>query len=391
MSETKKRNRHRRGNGEGSVFQRKDGRWAATITAGHTETGKRKRRTVYAATKREVLDKLSELSHQNRTGTLAEPTTSTVAEYMRHWLENSAKPTIRASTYRSYERTIRTNVSPIIGGVRLSKLRATHIQSLYAALQERGLAAGTIRTACAVLKRALSDAERFNLIASNPARLVKPPKLEHREMQVLTAEQVRAFLSEAKGDRCWPLFVVAVHSGMRQAELLGLEWPDVDFARQTITVSRTASYVGSKLVVDAPKTRKSLRTIDASAAVLDALNVQRAMLLREGQASCRLIFPSQQGTVQHRSNITRRHFAPTLKAAELPNIRFHDLRHTAASLMLQSGVNAKIVAERLGHATVNITLGIYAHVMPGMGRDASDRLDALLSEPIGCQLAVNQA
>jgi integrase len=115
------------------------------------------------------------------------------------------------------------------------------------------------------------------------------------------------------------------------------------------------------------------------------------VLLREGLASCQLVFPSREGTVQHRSNIIRRHFAPTLKAAELPDIRFHDLRHTAASLMLQAGVNVKVVAERLGHSSVTITFNVYGHVMPGMGREASDRLDAVLSGPIGCQLAVKEA
>jgi integrase len=387
----RKRKKHRRGNGEGSVFERNDGRWAATITVGYTATGKRKRRTVYAPTKTDVLAKLATLAHEKVTGTITEPTTATVADYLNDWLKNSAKPAIRVSTYVQYESVVRANLIPIIGGVRLSKLRPEHVQALYAALVSQKLASRTIRKIAIVLKRALSQAERFRLIHSNPARLVSPPKVEHREMRVLTAEQARKFLDEAQGDRCWPLFVVAVHTGMRQAELLGLQWDDVSFSRKTITVARTATYVAHDLVIGSPKTKRSARTIDASKTVLEALGAQRAMVMREGLASCPWVFPSQAGEVQKANTVKRRHFSKILKAAELPKVRFHDLRHTAASLMLQAGINPKIISERLGHSSIGITLDTYGHIMPGMGRDASDRLDAVLSGAVGCQLAVKEA
>lgn len=384
---TRERKRHRRGNGEGSVFERSDGRWAATISVGRSENGRLKRRTVYAKTKREVLDKLAQLSHQKTSGTLPEPNAATVAEYLRDWLKNTAKPLIRASTHANYTNSLERHVIPVIGGVRLVKLTPAHVQGLYAALQERGLKPKTIRTSHMILRKALGLAVKWRFIMRDPSQDVKPPAFEHKEMQVLDAQQCREFLKAAEGDRLHALYLLAVTTGMRISELCGLQWQDVDFDGKRVSVVRTATYVACKLTVDAPKTKGSRRTIDVSGTVVDALNERRRLAMAEGLAGCPWVFPSREGLPMWRANLHRHSFKPLLKAAGLPDIRFHDLRHTAASLMLTQGINPKVVAERLGHSSIAITLDVYSHVLPSMQQDAASRLDTLLTANC-CQTAV---
>jgi len=338
-----------------------------------------------------VLVKLSELSHENVTGTLTEPSTATVAEYLRDWLKNTAKPLIRASTYSNYRNSVENHIVPVIGGVRLKKLSPAHIQGLYASLLTRGLQARTIRNSHIILRKALAQAVRWRFINRDPSQEVKSPAVPHREMQVLDAQQARAFLAEAKGDRLYALYLLAITTGMREGELSGLQWSDIDFEGKRLSVVRTATHIAGTLTIDAPKTKRSRRTIDVSGTVVEALHEHRKAMLREGLAGCLWVFPSGSGQPLRRTNLHRHSFKPILKAAELPNIRFHDLRHTAASLMLTQGINPKVVAERLGHASIAITLDVYSHVLPSMQQDAASRLDSLLSGPISSQIAVKQA
>lgn len=333
---------------------------------------------MYGATKAGVLAKLSEMSHESRNGLLTEPSTATIAEYLRDWLDNSAKPVIRTSTHANYKNTIEKHIIPIIGGVRLKKLSPAHVQGLYATLSER-LAPKTIRASHIILRKSLALAVRWRFINRDPSQDVKPPSVPHREMRVLDAEQARKLLKAAEGERLYALYLTALSTGMRMAELCGLQWGDVDLSGKRLSVVRTATHIAGKLVVDSPKTKRSRRTIDLSAGLVAALNDHRKLLVREGLAGCPWVFPSTAGTPLQRNNLHAKSFKPILKRAKLPDMRFHDLRHSAATLLLTQGVNPKVVAEMLGHASIAITLDVYSHVLPSMQQDAAARLEAVLT------------
>lgn len=389
METTTKRKRRttRRGNGEGSIYERPDGRWSATITVGYSETGKRIRRTVYARTKGGVMEKLAELNHDKLKGTLTEPSQATVAEFLREWLDSYAKPEIRHTTYKNYRNSVENHVIPAIGGIRLVKLTAMHVQRLYASMQARGLKPTTIRSAHIVIGLALAKAVAWRYINRDPSRDASPPALDHREMQVLDSQQARQLLEAAKDDRMYALYLMALSTGMRLSELTGLQWQDIDFDKRRVSVVRTVAHA-PQLIVDAPKTKGSRRTLNVSGSVIDALNDRRRLALAEGLAACPWVFPSRSGNPFRRANLHRHSFKPLLRAAGLPDIRFHDMRHTCASLLLQQGVSVKVVQELLGHANIGITLGTYGHVMPGMHQEATDRMESLLSGATGSQLAV---
>ena len=236
----------RRGNGEGSIFQRGDGRWTATITVGRDTNGKRQRRTVYGKTRREAQEKLTKLQHQRLNGTLCDDERLTVGEYLARWLDDSARPTIKESTYDNYETTIRVHLSPHIGGVKLAKLSPSHVQSMYSTMERNG-ASGRVRQLChAVLRRAIKRAVRWQLVARNVCDAVDPPKAAKREIQPLNAEQSQSLLAEARVEWLEAIYVLAITGGFRQGELLGLRWDDIDLDGGAIMVRRTLRLKGGK-------------------------------------------------------------------------------------------------------------------------------------------------
>jgi integrase len=370
-------NRKRRGRDEGSLYQRGDGLWVGSLSLGYDQAGKHRRRVVYGKTKREAQQKLDKMKRDAAGGMLVEPTRQTVEGYLRQWLE-AARPTIRRNTHRCYEGIIRNHVAKHIGPVALSKLTALGVQGLYAAMQAAGDSPRLRHLTHAVLHRAFKQAVRQNLIPRNPCDAVSPPRVARATMKALNADEAGRLLSAAAGDRLEALFVLALATGMRQGELFGLMWPDLDLDAATLSVQRQLEEINGQHALTEPKSARGRRRIDLPAVAVRAMWEHKARMLAEGHLDGP-VFCDSRGGFLRKSNFIRQVFKPLLTRAELPDIRFHDLRHTAATLLLAQGVHPKIVQERLGHAQISLTLDTYSHVLPSMGQEAAAKLDGVLA------------
>ncbi|HLZ70486.1 MAG TPA: site-specific integrase [Dehalococcoidia bacterium] len=365
-------------NGEGSIFQRKDGRWVGSvILAGD------RRKDVYGKTRQDVAAKRLALLRAKAENVPVPQEKTAVAAFLAGWLEHTARPRVRRSTYTGYEVVIRRHLTPQLGTLRLARLTPVDLSRCYATLQNGGLAARTVRLCHAVLHRALADAARWGLVARNVAELVDPPRSSHLEPRVLTIEEARQLMDAAKSDRLEALYVLALLSGLRAGELLGLRWADVDLDRGELTVRQQLQRAKGEWITSEPKTARGRRTLGLPARAVAALRRRRTHQTEERLAAgpawqdTDLIFTTAIGTPIERGNILRRSFWPLLEQAGLPRIRFHDLRHTAATILLADGENVKAVQERLGHAAAAMTLDVYGHVLPGFQRAVAERLDRL--------------
>jgi integrase len=371
----------RRGNGEGSITQLSDGRWQARVTL---DGGKRK--AYYGKTRAAVQQKLTAaLRDRDRGLPIGIGERQTLAQYVPAWL-GTIKPTVRLRTWKCYAQLMNRHAIPALGATPLAKLSAQQVQRLYGMKLEEGLSGTTVHHLHAVLHRALAQAERLGLVARNVSELVEVPRMAEHEMRVLDSEQVRRLLDVARGERLEALYVLAVSTGMRQGELLALRWEDVDLDRRTVHVRATLQRTKEHgYTLAAPKTKRSRRQISLTGVARDALRAHRARQAQERlaagpawQGTHDLVFADAAGGPLSGIQVTRAAFYPLLKRAGLPRVRFHDLRHTAATLLLGRGVNPKVVSEMLGHASVGITLDIYSHVLPDMQEQAAAQMDAAL-------------
>lgn len=368
----------RRGNGEGSIYQRPDGTWCATYNAGYNEQGGRKRRTIFGKTKQAVQNKLQKVFSEVASGAPIEPHRMTVGEFLDRWLTGAAKTTVKPTTYVNYEGVIRNHIKPHLSGVPLMKLAVIHIQGLYSAMARDGKSAETIRLTHAVIRRSLKQGVRWRLIPYNVCVDVDRPRVAKADITPLDAKQVAKFLKVTKKDRLGAVFTLAIAAGMRSGELFGLQWPDVDLQSGMVKVTHTLTELGGKLFLTEPKTAKGRRCINLPAMAVDALRKHRARMRAEGHADVPWVFCNTHGGPLRRSRFRERVFKPLLKKAGLPDIRFHDLRHTSATLLLSAGVHPKIVQERLGHSQISVTLDTYSHVLPTLQLEAADKLDSIL-------------
>src|SRR5215217_1853019 len=372
----------RRGNNEGSISRRKDGRWMGRYTV-HTADGT-KQRAVYGKTRADVSQKLTKAMADRDSGIVYDDKNLTVREYLNRWLSDAVRGTVRDSTYSRDKYLVTNHVKPSIGRVKLKNVNALHLQGLYRERMDSGLSGSTVQKIHHVLHKALAQAVRWSLIPRNPADSVKAPTPTPKEMHPLSASEARKLLEVAQGDRLEALYVLAVHTGMRRGELLGLKWPDVDWENATVRVRRTLTRKGTGHVLGEPKTKKSRRTVRLTHKAVEALRSHRA---RQAQEKLRvgslyqdqdLVFSGYNGGLINPSNLRQRSFKPLLKRAGLPQITFNDLRHTCASLLFQRNVHPKLVQELLGHASVAITLDTYSHMLPGMGSEAADAMGEAL-------------
>jgi integrase len=331
-----------------------------------------------------VQRKLAEAMGDAAKGIYFDDENQTVAQYMDRWLEDSARGDLGHRAYHNYKLQIRRHISPAFGRLKLSKLTAAHIQSLYAAKLRDGLKPSSVRYIHAVLHRALEQAVRFNLIPFNPAARVDPPKIRQEEITPLDAEQARKFLHAARGDRFEALYVLSLTTGLRMGEALGLRWSDVDLDAGTLRVNRQVQRMrgGGGLVFSEPK-NASRRTLELPQRAVEALRSHRKKQAEEklrtaDYADSGLVFATGKGTPIDAQNIINRFFKPLLKRAELPDIRWHDLRHTYATLLLARGTHPTYVQKSLGHASVQLTLDRYSHWMPSMGRNTAEGIDQAL-------------
>jgi integrase len=370
----------KRGNGEGSITRRKDGLYMARYTV-QTATGP-KRKTIYGKEREDVAEKLADaLSNRNK-GLVFDAGSQTVGEYLERWLETSAKGSVQESTYASYCKQVRCYVVPAIGRVKLKGLSSMQIQGMYRAMLDRGLSPRTVHYTHAVLHRGLRQAVRWGLIPRNVSEDVDRPRLRREEIRPLSRGQARHLLKTAgeSGDRFEALYVLALHTGMRPGELLGLKWEDVDLDEGDLRLNRALA--GRNLTT--PKTKRSRRRIDLSTASIAALKAHRKRQLEERMRKVGLwrdhdlIFASAVGTPLSHRNVVRS-FKALLKRAGLPvSTRLYDLRHTCATLLLGSNVHPKYVQELLGHASIALTLDTYSHVLKGMDGGIGGAMDEAL-------------
>jgi integrase len=376
-----------RENGTGTVYPRKnkDGK-VIGYRGSYIVNGKRY--YVSAKTKTETEQKLRQAMTDADRGLVFDAGAQTVSEYMLHWLEDFAKTDLAPRTYHNYKLQIRTHIIPAFGTMRLSKLDTPNVQALYSAKLRDGLKPSSVRYIHAVLHRALSKAVDLRLIARNPAASADPPKVRREEITPLDTHQTRVFLDAARGEKHEALYVLSLTCGLRIGESLGLKWSDIDLEAGTLRVNRQLQRMrkeGDKsgtLVFSEPK-NASRRTIDLPQRAIEALRNHRKTQLEEklrasSYEDSGFVFATSKGTPLDAQNIVNRHFKPLLKHTGLPDKRWHDLRHTCATLLLGRGVHPKLVQHLLGHASITITLDLYSHWIPSMGRHAADGMDEAL-------------
>jgi integrase len=340
---------------------------------------------LYGKTRAEVAEKLTKAMADRDGGLAFDAGNLRVSEYLARWLADSVRGSVKPITFESYERLVRLHIVPAVGRVKLKNLTPAHLQGFYRDRLDAGLSPRTVQYLHVLLHRSLKQALRWNLVPRNVAEAVDPPRIHRKEMHPLSPVQARTFLEAAREDRLEALYVVALHCGLRQGELFGLRWSDVDLEEGTLRVNRSLSRTKDGPVFTIPKTAKSRRTLRLTNGAVEVLKrhserqaqeIVKMDTLYEDQG---LMFASEVGTPLNRHNVNSRSFKRLLVRAGLPNIRFHDLRHTCATLLLGKGVHPKFVQELLGHATVAITLDTYSHVLPGMGDQTAAAIEDVLS------------
>lgn len=366
----------RRGRGEGTISHRADGRWHGRLRFTDPITGFSERADFYGTTRSDVVDALDTARRRLRARQAPRDESIALTDFLALWLEDVVKPIKRAATYRSYASIVKEHLNKSrLAPIPLRELREVQIQHVLVAKSK-----GTIRIqqlCLIVLRRALDQAVQWNLLSTNPATKIKPPSRARRQLHTLSPDEARRFLKAAEKDRLYALYYLAIDTGMRQGELLALHWRDVDLENGVLRVVRTMdNHTGA---IGPPKTAASRRAVQFGAGAKRVLVAHRARQQLE-EYSGPLVFPNSIGRPLSPPNVRLRSFLPLQLVAKIdPPIRFHDLRHTAATLMLAAGVHPKIVSERLGHATIAITMDTYQHVSPSMQREAADQMDAILS------------
>ncbi|SEH03503.1 Site-specific recombinase XerD [Nonomuraea solani] len=366
----------RRSQGEGSVHLRSDGRWAGVVDLGYID-GKRRRKTVYGRTEREALAKLAEVRDAQRKGLNLAAKPRTVAEWLDEWIEMKRRQGTRPLTLRGYRQLIADHVKPSLGRKKLDKLSATDVRRLVEAKAESGLSAATVKQIHGLIRNALADAEREELIHRNVAKLVKPPSIRREEARVLTIEEAKKLVEVIRDDRLEAFWICALTLGLRRGELLGLCWGNVDFGNGLLAVRQSLQRAGGSLQFVDPKTDRSRRIVPVPDETLAALRKHKRAQAAERLAAGErwkdhgLVFASTIGTPIEPGNLSAR-WRSTRARARLGWLRLHDLRHACASFLLACGASPRTVMKTLGHSQIGLTMNTYTHVLPDIERAAVD-------------------
>lgn len=373
----------KRGQHEGSIYKRKDGRWTAVVNLGY-QNGKLKRKSFYGKTREEVQSKLVAALSDVQKGIPIPSEKQTLAPFLQTWLAEVVKPSVRPKTCITYSYIVKQHIEPALGMKALVKLSPQDIQRFLNDKLKSGLSARTVRHINDTLRCALNVALRWGLVSRNVATLVGPPRIQRKEIRSFTPDEARIFLKAIKGDRLEALFSVALSLGLRQGEALGLRWRDIDFEARTLRVNYAIQRIEGKLQMVEPKTEGSRRALPLTETILSALRNHRSrqleerLLLGSHWQETGLVFTSTIGTPLDHRNVVRK-FHALLEKAKLPRFRFHDLRHSCASLLIAQGVPARTVMEILGHSQISLTMNTYAHVMPAMKLEAIDLMESILT------------
>jgi integrase len=393
---------------QGHIRQQGKGSWELKFDLGRDPlTGKRiTKYATFRGTKRKAQEELTRLLAQRNEGSYVDPTKMTVAEYLHHWITSDIDRRVAARTAARHRGIVEKNIIPRLGHVPMRKLTAVHIEAFEAELQREGwvkrrrlpaspgrsdpkqtekwgLSAQTVQHVHRTLSQALTHAVQPGVLFKNPARQVKPPTPERREIKILSKEEIGVLLNAAKESPLYLPVLVAISTGLRRGELLGLRWSDLDLTAGTLTINQSLERVAGKVAFKAPKTKTSRRTITLPAGAIEALQkYQRARLegrmkLGLGRDPRALVFARTDGAPLDADSVTKA-FGRLVAAVGVTPITLHGLRHTHISHLLMDGEHVKVVSERAGHANINITLSVYAACLPSMQADAARRVDAWL-------------
>ena len=375
----------RRANGEGNIRKRKDGRWEGRFTVGiNPETGKQIFKNVLGKTQAEVKEKLKKALDEAKKVDYTRTGKYTVEMWMDEWFENVCKIKVRPSSHQTYRGYIDHHITPYIGNIPLEKLSTMDLQKLYRKLmnkgrierveaekQPKGLSAKTVRNINQVIFSALDFAVAQKILSANACKAVALPKIEHKEMKTIPAEQLEAFFKEAKETGVYEMYYIELATGLRRGELLGLKWQDIDWKNGIIKVRRQVARVDGEIVEAPLKTKNSYRAVTISQQAIEVLKTQKAKTNDE------YVFPSPNGgpiSPDSVNNMLKR----VLARAGIPKVRFHDLRHTFATIALQNGVDIKTVSGMLGHFSAGFTLDTYAHVTTSAQKEAAETMGQVL-------------
>jgi integrase len=378
-----KRSGHKRAHGEGTIRQRpprngKPGLWEGQILL---PNGVRK--SVYGKTQRDVRNKLAALRANLERGIDVGSKQQTLAAFLDSWLETVVLQQCSAKTNTDYGQIVRNHLKPSLGKVKLSALSAQHVQRLLDEKRRQGLSARTVQYIHAVLRAALNDAIEWRLIGWNPTMAVKPPRVVRKEVEGISEEQAHAILDALRGHSLEVLVTTAITTGMRQGELLGLRWANVDLEKQIMSVRNQVKRTKDEYAFTRLKTKESRRVLLLPPSLVTLLREHRGRQLEErlrlgpNWTDLDLVFPSSLGTPMNGTNVTHR-FQRRLAEVGLPQMTFHDLRHGAATLMLSQGATLTEIKELLGHSQIAITADIYAHIAPELKRAMAERMERLI-------------
>ncbi len=368
----------------GQIIQKGSRKWLARVFLGRDATGKRRYhgRTI-RGTKKDAQRYLNKALRDIDLDQFVEPSDRPLEDYLRDWLKGSAATRVSERTASEYEALLRLHIIPPLGDRKLSQLTAAEIQRVYHGMTERNLSARTIRYTHSVLRSALEQAVKWSLLSRNPTKHVDLPRMERRELSVMSVEELGRFLAAAREDRWYALWELLAATGMRPAEALGLKWTDIEGHRIRIQRSLVRHADGRWLLKD-PKTSRARRTVTIPKTVEQTLlrhrkeQVEQRLQAGPEYQDHGFVFAVSNGSPLDWKVVVQRHFKPIAKRAGLPRIRPYDLRHTCATLLLGSGENVKVVSERLGHASAALTLDVYSHVLPDMQQRAADRIESLI-------------
>jgi integrase len=374
----------KRGQNEGSIYKRPDGRWTSVINLGY-QGGKLKRQYFYGKTREEVAGKLSEATEKRRQGLPVVFERQTVSQFLDRWLKDCVKSSVRPNTYYSYEQNVRLYLKPHLGPIQLSRLGPQHIQSFMNTQLNEGRSPRLVQYQRTVLRCALNQAMKWNLVPRNAATLVDPPRYNKPEAAPLNPDEVNKFLKAIKQDPFETLFHVALTLGLREGEVLGLRWQDIDFQTGIVRIRGSLQRIDKKLQLVEVKTERSKRSLPIPKSLLSSLKAHRRRQLEQKMLAGAewkehdLVFTTGKGMPLFARNVIRSYHR-LLSISQVKRRRFHDLRHSCATFLLAKNIPARTVMDILGHSNISLTMNTYSHVMREMLRDAAEAMNAVISQ-----------
>jgi integrase len=373
--------------------KKRHNRWCFVIWVPDPKTGQKKQKWFSSwKTKKEAEREMAKKIAEIEQGAYVEPSRMPLKDYLIKWLDDYARINCAPRTYEGYERIIHQHIIPDLGKITLDKLKPMHIQNYYTKKLTEGRKDGkgglshrSVLHHHRVLHEALDHAVKWQVISINPAKACTPPKPQKKQFNVLTREEIHILLQAAKGKYFYEAVLLAINTGLRRGEIYGLRWTDIDFNNKTISIRQTLQRLKGKGLVfrETTKTDGSRRSIAVTDATLDILKKIKARQARQKlkfgplYQDHNLVFANEDGTPVNIDYVSRE-FGRLVKRLDIPYVRFHDLRHTHATLLIEQGIHPKIVSERLGHSSISITMDIYSHVMPNMQKEAVQKLDNFL-------------